>query len=126
MPATYRELRQITARLERHYKDVQDFEFTIEDGKLFMLQTRNGKRTGYAAVVVATDMVAEKLMTPKQAVLRSIPRRSRSCWRRFSIPKPGPRFRSRPRASRRHRVPRPARSSSRPTMRWSGRGRARR
>ena len=73
MPATYRELRQITARLERHYKDVQDFEFTIEDGKLFMLQTRNGKRTGYAAVVVATDMVAEKLITPKQAVLQVDP-----------------------------------------------------
>ena len=73
MPATYRELRQITARLERHYKDVQDFEFTIEDGKLFMLQTRNGKRTGYAAVVIATDMVAEKLITPKQAVLQVDP-----------------------------------------------------
>jgi pyruvate,orthophosphate dikinase len=73
MPATYRELRQITARLERHYKDVQDFEFTFEDGKLFMLQTRNGKRTGYAAVVIATDMVAEKLITPKQAVLQVDP-----------------------------------------------------
>ena len=73
MPATYRELRQITARLERHYKDVQDFEFTIEDGTLFMLQTRNGKRTGYAAVVIATDLVAEKLITPKQAVLQVDP-----------------------------------------------------
>jgi pyruvate,orthophosphate dikinase len=73
MPATYRELRQITSRLEKHYKDVQDFEFTIQDGKLFMLQTRNGKRTGYAAVAIATDMVAEKLITPKQAVLQVDP-----------------------------------------------------
>ncbi|HYN07644.1 MAG TPA: pyruvate, phosphate dikinase [Vicinamibacterales bacterium] len=73
MPKTYRQLRQITERLERHYKDVQDFEFTIQDGQLFMLQTRNGKRTGYAAVVIATDMVAEKLITQKQAVLQVDP-----------------------------------------------------
>ena len=73
MPATYRELRQITGRLEKHYKDVQDFEFTIQDGKLFMLQTRNGKRTGYAAVAIATDMVEEKLITTKQAVLQVDP-----------------------------------------------------
>jgi pyruvate,orthophosphate dikinase len=73
MPAAYRELRQITSRLERHYKDVQDFEFTIQDEKLYMLQTRNGKRTGYAAVVIATDMVAEKLITPRDAVLQVDP-----------------------------------------------------
>jgi pyruvate, orthophosphate dikinase len=69
LPSAYKQLRQITARLERHYKDVQDFEFTIQDEKLYMLQTRNGKRTGYAAVVIATDLVAEKLVTPKDAVL---------------------------------------------------------
>ncbi|HEY7474307.1 MAG TPA: pyruvate, phosphate dikinase [Vicinamibacterales bacterium] len=73
MPKTYKQLRQITERLERHYKDVQDFEFTIQDGRLYMLQTRNGKRTGYAAVVIATDLVAEKLITPKQAVLQVDP-----------------------------------------------------
>ena len=50
MPEAYRQLREITTRLERHYKDVQDFEFTIQDNKLYMLQTRNGKRTGLAAV----------------------------------------------------------------------------
>jgi pyruvate, orthophosphate dikinase len=69
MPKAYAQLRQITTRLEKHYKDVQDFEFTIQDERLFMLQTRSGKRTGYAAVVVATDLVAEKLVTPKEAIL---------------------------------------------------------
>jgi pyruvate,orthophosphate dikinase len=69
MPKAYAQLRQITTRLEKHYKDVQDFEFTIQDEKLFMLQTRSGKRTGYAAVVIATDLVSEKLITPKEAVL---------------------------------------------------------
>jgi len=57
MPKAYKQLREITTRLERHYKDVQDFEFTIQDERLFMLQTRSGKRTGYAAVVIATDFV---------------------------------------------------------------------
>ena len=69
MPKAYKQLREITTRLEKHYKDVQDFEFTIQDEKLFMLQTRSGKRTGYAAVVIATDLVAEKLVTPKEAIL---------------------------------------------------------
>ncbi len=69
MPAAYKQLRQITTRLEKHYKDIQDFEFTIQDEKLYMLQTRSGKRTGYAAVVIATDLVAERLITPKDAVL---------------------------------------------------------
>ena len=69
MPKAYKQLRQITTRLERHYKDVQDFEFTIQDEQLFMLQTRSGKRTGYAAVMIATDLVAEKLIAPKDAIL---------------------------------------------------------
>jgi pyruvate, orthophosphate dikinase len=73
MPQAYKQLRQITTRLEKHYRDVQDFEFTIQDERLFMLQTRNGKRTGYAAVVIATDMVGEKLITPKEAVLQVDP-----------------------------------------------------
>ena len=69
MPKSYKELRTITTRLERHYKDIQDFEFTIEDDTLYMLQTRNGKRTGYAAVVIATDLAAERLVTPREALL---------------------------------------------------------
>jgi pyruvate, orthophosphate dikinase len=69
MPNAYKQLRTITTRLEKHYKDVQDFEFTIQDERLFMLQTRNGKRTGLAAVIIATDLVREKLITPKEAIL---------------------------------------------------------
>ena len=73
MPKAYKQLRDITTRLEKHYHDIQDFEFTIQDDRLFMLQTRNGKRTGYAAVVIATDLVAEKLITTKEAVLQVDP-----------------------------------------------------
>src|SRR5450755_2735611 len=73
MPASYKELRQITANLEKHYRDVQDFEFTIEDGILYMLQTRNGKRTGPAAVRVAVDMVEEGLFSKQEAVMRVAP-----------------------------------------------------
>ena len=69
MPKAYKQLRDITTRLEKNYRDMQDFEFTIQDERLFMLQTRNGKRTGYAAVVIATDLVKERLITPKEAVL---------------------------------------------------------
>ncbi|OFV99806.1 MAG: pyruvate, phosphate dikinase [Acidobacteria bacterium RIFCSPLOWO2_02_FULL_61_28] len=73
LPEVYRELRKMTERLERHYKDMQDFEFTIQEGKLYMLQTRNGKRTGKAAVKVAVDMVAEGLLTKREALLRVEP-----------------------------------------------------
>jgi len=73
MPEVYQQLRQITTNLEQHYRDVQDFEFTIQDGKLYMLQTRNGKRTGPAAVRIAVDMVGEGLIDKKEAVLRVDP-----------------------------------------------------
>ena len=73
LPGAYKQLRTITSRLEKTYKDVQDFEFTIQDERLYMLQTRNGKRTGHAAVVIATDFVSEKLITPKEAVLQIDP-----------------------------------------------------
>ena len=66
----YNELLAIKKKLEKHYKDVQDIEFTIEKGKLFMLQTRTGKRTGAAAVKIACDMVKEKLINDKTAVMR--------------------------------------------------------
>ena len=66
----YEQLLEIKDKLEKHYKDVQDIEFTIEKGTLFMLQTRNGKRTGAAAVKIACDMVKEKLIDEKTAVLR--------------------------------------------------------
>ncbi len=66
----YDQLLKIKDKLEKHYRDVQDIEFTIEKGQLFMLQTRNGKRTGAAAVKIACDMVKEKLITEKEGVLR--------------------------------------------------------
>src|ERR1035437_1672287 len=73
MPDVYDQLRDITTKLENHYKDIQDFEFTIQDGKLYMLQTRNGKRTGWAAVRVAIQMVEEGLITKEEAIFRVEP-----------------------------------------------------
>lgn len=73
MPKAYKEFMAITARLEKHYKDMQDVEFTIERGKLWMLQTRNGKRTAKSAVKIAVDMANEKLITKEQAVQRVSP-----------------------------------------------------
>jgi len=73
MPDVYRQLHEITTRLEKHYRDMQDFEFTIQDGKLYMLQTRNGKRTGLAAVRVAIQMVEEGLISKEEAIFRVEP-----------------------------------------------------
>jgi pyruvate, orthophosphate dikinase len=73
MPKVYDQLREITTRLEKHYRDMQDFEFTIQQGKLYMLQTRNGKRTGRAAVRVAIQMVEEGLITKEEAIFRVEP-----------------------------------------------------
>jgi pyruvate,orthophosphate dikinase len=72
-PKVYDQLKDITRRMEKHYRDMQDFEFTIQDGKLYMLQTRNGKRTGLAAVRVAIDMVREGLITHEEAIFRVEP-----------------------------------------------------
>lgn len=73
MPEQYRELNEIQNRLERHYKDMQDIEFTIQEGKLWMLQTRNGKRTGAAMIKIAIDMLKEGLIDEKEALLRQTP-----------------------------------------------------
>lgn len=73
MPEVFAQLRAITERLERHYKDVQDFEFTIQEGRLYMLQTRNGKRTGMAAVKIAVDLVEEGICSPEEALLKVEP-----------------------------------------------------
>ena len=105
--------------LENHYRDIQDFEFTIQDGKLYMLQTRNGKRTGPAAVRIAVEMVSEGLISKKEAILRVDPqqldqllhpvldpksiRRHSPCW---------------PRACRHPPAPPSARSCSPPRTRW--------
>jgi pyruvate,orthophosphate dikinase len=74
MPKVYAEFEGYARKLEKHYKDVQDLEFTIERGKLYMLQTRSAKRTGEAAVNIAVDMVDERLITKKEAVARIEPR----------------------------------------------------
>ncbi len=73
MPSAYAEFEAIASRLEKHYRDMQDVEFTIEKGKLWMLQTRDGKRTAQASVRIAVDMVEEGLITEKEAVLRVSP-----------------------------------------------------
>jgi pyruvate,orthophosphate dikinase len=73
MPKAYKQFMDITAKLEKHYKDMQDVEFTIERSKLFMLQTRTGKRTAKSAVKIAVDMATEGLITKEQAVLRVTP-----------------------------------------------------
>ena len=73
MPKAYKQFMDITAKLEKHYKDMQDVEFTIERSKLFMLQTRTGKRTAKSAVKIAVDMATEGLITKEQAVQRVTP-----------------------------------------------------
>lgn len=73
LPSVFRQLAKTVNTLEKHFKDMQDFEFTIERGKLYFLQTRNGKRTGLAALKIAYDMVKEKLITREQAISRIEP-----------------------------------------------------
>ncbi|NLW79729.1 MAG: pyruvate, phosphate dikinase [Ruminococcaceae bacterium] len=74
MPDVYKQFKEIAQKLEDHYKDMQDMEFTIEDGKLYMLQTRNGKRTAAAALKIAVDLVDEGAITEKEAVMRVEPK----------------------------------------------------
>ena len=113
MPHVYDQLRDLTSRLEKHYRDMQDFEFTIQDGRLYMLQTRNAKRTGLAAVRIAIDMVRENLITHRRsrAPRRAQPDfrlpRSRASMRREPL-------RSSPAACPPHPAPPSARSSSPP------------
>jgi pyruvate,orthophosphate dikinase len=73
MPETYKRLVEVSLLLEKHYRDMQDMEFTVERGQLFMLQTRNAKRSPVAAVKVAVDMVAEGLLTKEEAIMRVTP-----------------------------------------------------
>ncbi|WP_458863103.1 pyruvate, phosphate dikinase [Acidaminobacterium chupaoyuni] len=73
-PAVYKQFVEIATRLEKHYKDMQDMEFTIENGKLYMLQTRNGKRTAQAALKIAVDLVDEGMITKEEAVMKVEPK----------------------------------------------------
>ena len=68
MPEVFKELKKVFIRLEKHYRDMQDIEFTVENNKLWMLQTRSGKRTAKAAIKIAVDMVKEKLISKKDAI----------------------------------------------------------
>ena len=73
MPQVYSEFYKILRKLEKHYRDMQDVEFTVENNKLWILQTRSGKRTSKSAVKIAVDMVKEKLISKNEAVLRIDP-----------------------------------------------------
>merc|ERR1711991_1255471 len=73
MPVVFKQLYKILKNLEKHYKDMQDVEFTVEKNKLWILQTRSGKRTSKSAVKIAVDMVKEKLITKNEAILRIDP-----------------------------------------------------
>ncbi|NLL34965.1 MAG: pyruvate, phosphate dikinase [Clostridiales bacterium] len=73
-PEIYKQFHDIAEKLEKHYRDMQDMEFTIENGKLYMLQTRNGKRTAQAAIKIAVDMVAEGMITKEEAILKVDPK----------------------------------------------------
>ncbi|MFN7972110.1 MAG: pyruvate, phosphate dikinase [Acidobacteriota bacterium] len=73
MPEVYAQLDNVRTRLERHYRDMQDIEFTVEHGKLYLLQTRTGKRTGFAALRIATEMVDEGIISPREALKRIDP-----------------------------------------------------
>ena len=90
MPGVYDQFQQIATRLEGHYRDVQDLEFTIEQGRLYMLQTRAAKRTAAAAVSAAVEMVREKVITEKEALGRVKPSRSCSCCYHASTTRTSP------------------------------------
>ena len=123
-PAAYEQLEQTVERLERHYRDVQDIEFTVEQGRLYLLQTRSAKRTAAAAVKAAVAMVEEGLLSREDAIAPDRPRTAR--------PPPPPDARSarvlrrrRARASPPHRAPPPGSRSSTPTRPRRGGRRAR-
>ncbi len=87
MPEMYKQFVQAADTLEHHYKDMQDIEFTIERGRLYMLQTRNGKRTGRAAVQVAYDLVQENILTPAEAIMKVEPAHLEQLMHRTIDPK---------------------------------------
>ena len=125
LPKAYKQLREITTRLEKHYKDVQDFEFTIQDEKLYMLQTRSGKRTGLCGGRDRhRSRRTRRSCRRRRPCCWSIPKRSRSCCRPDSIRANGPRFRSSRRGCPRRRAQHRVRSSSPRMMPWNGRARA--
>ena len=115
LPAAFKELLKVRKKLEKHFKDVQDVEFTIQDGKLFMLQTRNGKRTAAAALKIAVDMVKEKLIDWKTALSASPPTSSTTSSLRSSTSPKRRKPKRSPKAFLPVPVPPPVRSISTPT-----------
>ena len=113
MPEAYAELTRIYRALEKHYRDMQDLEFTVEKGKLWMLQTRTGKRTAKAALRIAVELANEGVISKEEAVTRIDPARSTSCCIRPSTRRQSARL-SRP-VCRRRPARHLARSCSRPT-----------
>jgi hypothetical protein len=125
MPEIYQQLLQAETKLEKHYADMQDVEFTIQEGRLWMLQTRNGKRTGAAMVRIAMEMLRQGMIDEKEACGGSTRSASTSCCTRFSTrPRSRRHVRSRM-ACRLHRARRPGRSSSLPTKPKNGSEKAR-
>ncbi len=124
MPEAYAELVRIYGLLEKHYRDMQDMEFTVERGKLWMLQTRNGKRTAKASLRIAVDLASEKLITEEEAILRIEPLALDSCFirpltrRRSACASP-------PACRLRRAPPRAPSSSTRPRPRMRARPAAR-
>ena len=121
MPEVFNQLNEVRLKLENHYRDMQDIEFTVQQNKLFMLQTRNGKRTAPAALKIAVDLANEGVIDQNEAVRRIDPARSTSCCTRRWTPRPT--ARSSPRACRPPPAPRRARWCSPPTRpsRWPAR-----
>ena len=114
LPAVFAEFVRATELLERHYRDMQDVEFTVENGKLWMLQTRTGKRTGSAALRIAVDMAHEGLIARDEAIARIDPA-SLDQLLHPTIDPDAQRARSSRLACRRRLARRAAKSSSRPT-----------
>ena len=123
MPEAFAELKRIYGVLEKHYRDMQDLEFTVEQGKLWMLQTRSGKRTAKAALRIAVELAQEKLITKDEAVTRVDPA-SLDQLLHPTIDPDGRAQDHRDRACRRRPAPPAARSCSRPTKPSCSRARA--
>ena len=85
MPDAYKEILDVRIKLEKHFKDMQDFEFTVENNKLYMLQTRNGKRTGLAAVRIAVELNKKNLSTKRQHLRKSLRIQSQVYWLPYLI-----------------------------------------
>jgi len=126
MPVVYKQLESIYQNLEKHYQDMQDIEFTIEKDRLWMLQTRNGKRTVQAALKIAVDMVEEGLIDKKTAVLRITPEQLDQLLHPMFDPANKKKATKLGKGLPASPAPPPAKSFSMPMTRSSGRKKARR